>query len=477
MLIALLAVPFQIKLLGPEAYGLIGFGNALQAFLVMLDLGMAPAISRQIARTAKNDGTSDRKDLFATMTFIYWGLAGFIAITLCLLAPLIGRHWLNVENIDPDIVITALILLALQIAVRWPTALYYGVLTGVQRIAGPSLIQAGYFTIANVGGIFVVAFVERTVTAFFAWQIAAALLYTIALRHAALMAIDGRGGRFKRTEIAGIWVFSTHMMGVTLASIVITQIDKAVLTGIVSLKEFGYYTIAVLLASSLYRVTTPLYNVMYPRFCKLVAIGNEKALAQQYRTLGNLFAMFWFPGVMALALAAQPIILLWTNQVNIADAVGPVFALLVLGTGLHGVLFFPYALQLAYDATRLTLRIHLALAVVQVPLTITLTSAFGLVGAAFAWLLLFAIYALIALPATHHRILPSLSFSWPISDIGRPLLVSLIFGGGGWWALQIMLPLPLTHVFMCAGLAVIAMLTSFAFSPHSVQELRAALAD
>jgi O-antigen/teichoic acid export membrane protein len=477
MVVALVAVPFQIRLLGPEAYGLIGFGNAMQALLIMLDLGMAPAVSRLIARSNDTKDSTERRDLFATMTFVYWTLAGLIAITLCLLAPLIGRHWLNLGKIDPNTVVVSLTLLALQIAVRWPTALYYGILTGSQQIVTPSLIQAAYFTFANIGGLLVIALFMRTVTAFFAWQIVAALFYTLTLRQVALTAVGGSGGRFRCAEIARIWVFSSHMTGVTLASILLTQVDKFILSSIVTLKEFGYYTIATLLASSLYRVTTPLYNVMYPRFCRLVAVGDETALEQQYSALGNLFAIFWFPGVMALSLAARPIVLLWTGHVDVADATGPVFALLVLGTGLHGVLFFPYALQLAYGATGLTLRIHLALVVIQVPLTIALTNALGIIGAATAWLTLFALYAVIAIPVTHRRMLQSLAFGWPISDIGRPMIISIIIGSCGWWTLQNTTVSPLAHILVCGGLAVSAVLTSLAFSPHSVPSMWAALAD
>ena len=47
-LISLAFVPLYIKYLGIEAYGLIGIFAMLQAWLGLLDMGMKPALGREI---------------------------------------------------------------------------------------------------------------------------------------------------------------------------------------------------------------------------------------------------------------------------------------------------------------------------------------------------------------------------------------------------------------------------------------------
>ena len=49
-LVGLAVVPFYLKYLGIEAYGLIGFFATTQAVLSLLDMGMAPTINREVAR-------------------------------------------------------------------------------------------------------------------------------------------------------------------------------------------------------------------------------------------------------------------------------------------------------------------------------------------------------------------------------------------------------------------------------------------
>ena len=48
-LVSLAVVPFYLKYLGIEAYGLIGFFVTTQAILSLLDMGMAPTINREVA--------------------------------------------------------------------------------------------------------------------------------------------------------------------------------------------------------------------------------------------------------------------------------------------------------------------------------------------------------------------------------------------------------------------------------------------
>ena len=47
----LIAMPFYVKYLGAEAFGMIGVHLALQGLFMMLDMGFAPAVSREIARS------------------------------------------------------------------------------------------------------------------------------------------------------------------------------------------------------------------------------------------------------------------------------------------------------------------------------------------------------------------------------------------------------------------------------------------
>src|ERR1700709_2442811 len=72
-------VPFYLKYLGIEAYGLIGFFATAQAIFQLLDLGMAPTINREIAKRNVN-GVIDAAPLLHTLSVVYWAMAATIAV-------------------------------------------------------------------------------------------------------------------------------------------------------------------------------------------------------------------------------------------------------------------------------------------------------------------------------------------------------------------------------------------------------------
>jgi hypothetical protein len=68
----LLVVPLYIKLLGIEAYGLMGFFFVLQATVQILDLGLGPTLTREIAkRRAMVGGLADARSLVKTVSIAY----------------------------------------------------------------------------------------------------------------------------------------------------------------------------------------------------------------------------------------------------------------------------------------------------------------------------------------------------------------------------------------------------------------------
>jgi O-antigen/teichoic acid export membrane protein len=49
IVLGLIAIPLQIRLLGAEAYGLIGFITTMQFILVVFDLGLPATVVREVA--------------------------------------------------------------------------------------------------------------------------------------------------------------------------------------------------------------------------------------------------------------------------------------------------------------------------------------------------------------------------------------------------------------------------------------------
>ena len=91
------ATPIYLSTLGIEAYGLIGFYITLQAVLQILDLGFAPAINREVARTTAVGDVDAARVLLRTLACLYWISAPVLAAGFYLSAPAIAGNWLKTE--------------------------------------------------------------------------------------------------------------------------------------------------------------------------------------------------------------------------------------------------------------------------------------------------------------------------------------------------------------------------------------------
>ena len=112
------------------------------------------------------------RDLVRTLEIPYWLVGLVIAATVVLASPLIAYHWVQVKDLSPSSVQTAIMLMGLCVAFQWPIGLYSGGLMGLQRQVLLNGINVVMATFRGLGGVLILWLVSPTVEAFFSWQIA-----------------------------------------------------------------------------------------------------------------------------------------------------------------------------------------------------------------------------------------------------------------------------------------------------------------
>src|SRR4051812_35864792 len=98
--VGLAVVPFYLKYLGVEAYGLIGFFATTQALFQLLDMGLAQTVNREISRYSVEANFRQAANLLHTLAMIYWCVAICIAAIVVLFAPLIAGYWIKPERMS-----------------------------------------------------------------------------------------------------------------------------------------------------------------------------------------------------------------------------------------------------------------------------------------------------------------------------------------------------------------------------------------
>lgn len=410
-------VPIYLKYLGAEAYGLIGIYFTLLAAVNMLDLGLSPALSRELARlTALPNSTYLMRSTVTTLECIYLLITFLIVVTFYFGSPLIAKYWLNNNSLPIETINTCLQLMGLQCAFQLLTNYYNNGLAGLQHMVRANSVLVLNHTLRAISGLFVLTMLPANVQIFFISQAIVTfvgLLITAYSLYVVLpsITIDKEKKyylfarvRFSIERFNATKRFAAGMAITSVCSFLIMQTDKIILSKLLTLEQFGYYTVAINIAVTISGAASLISKSVLPRMTQLVASNEIDALKNLYIKSTSIIAWLILPIAGLLIIFSHQFLMLYLGDVEKTVYLAPVFSLLMFGYAVHSLMYVPYALSLAYGWTRYGVSISIISILVMTPVTIFATLQFGVMGAAASWMALSIGYLCFALRYLHQKI-------------------------------------------------------------------------
>lgn len=450
-------VPVYIHYLGVEAWGLVGLMSMLQAWLTLLDMGLTPTLSREMARFQAGEHSAQSiRDLLRSLEIIFGAVAAAVVGIVWFIAPWVAANWLSVTQLSVSTVAQAIGMMGLVLAARMVEQVYRGAIQGLQRQVWLNGVQSILATLRWAGAVGVLMWVAPSIEAFFLWQALVSLLSVIIFARQTYywMPPTGTPAHFDVAALVSIRRFAGGVAATTFLSIVLMQVDKLLLSKLVSLEDFGYYALATSAAGALYFLSTPIAIAVSPRLTELVAKSDQEALIDIYHRASQWLAALLIPAALVMAAFAEPLLYVWTGNLNLAQQVAPLLILLTLGTLCNGFMFVPYTTQLAHGWTGFAVRVNIVAVMFIVPAILWAVPRFGAIGAAWAWLVLNAGYVLIGMHFMHRRLLPNEKWRWYRHAVLMPLFIGSITV----LALRQWIGLPQDRALMATALAGISLL-------------------
>jgi O-antigen/teichoic acid export membrane protein len=433
MLVSIVILPLYIKYMGAEAYGLVGFFAMLQMWFNLLDMGLTPTMARETARFrgGATDALSYRRLVRALEgIFLVVALVGGGAMFAA--AGYIARDWLNAAKLSIAEVHTAVQLMAAIIAMRWMCGLYRGAISGSERLVWLGGYNSFIATLRFVGVLLVLIFIGTTPTIFFSYQLCVAGVELACLSFYAyrLLPAIPHNNRlpWSLEPLKPVLKFSLTIAFAASVWVLVTQTDKLVLSKLLPLAEYGYFTLAVLVAGGVMVVSGPVSGAIMPRMAKLEAEGNHTSLIRIYRQATQLVAVIASAASVSLVFFAEPLLWAWTGDKILSQRVAPILILYAIGNGILAVSAFPYYLQYAKGDLRLHMIGSALYMVLLIPSMIWAASQYGGVGAGYVWLSINLIFFVAWLPFVHHKFAPGINLQWYFQDILIIYLVAVIAG-------------------------------------------------
>jgi len=428
-LLGVLFMPVYLRVMGGEAYGLVGVYISLQALWYTLDAGMATTLNRELARhDPVETSAQSARDTVRTLECLFLPLCVLTLMAAPIIGHLISTYWLKPVNMSQSEVSYAISILALAIALQWPSSFYAGGLAGLERQISQNIIQIVFSSLRWIVVIPLLIFTDSSIETFAWWQVLIAALQTLAARAIFFykLPIPVRHARFQRSIAFSIRHFALGMLGIACVSFVLAQTDRIVLARILPLDAFGHYFLVATAAGALSRVFTPFFSALYPRYSRLVVQGNIEDLIVLYHRSNRVLAVIVSALAAIMVLYAEGILKLWTGDGFFAASNAQVFVLLVIGSALNGIMNLPYAIQLAYGYTRLSLLLNVFSIIWLVPMIWYLADRYGALGAACAWPLLNLTYVSLGIFLMHRKILKGEMMKWYVADIILPSIFSVV---------------------------------------------------
>ena len=457
-LMGLAFIPLYIKYLGIEAYGLIGLFAVLQAWLALLDMGMTPTLNREMARfTGGAHSATSIRDLLRSIEWIALGIATLVGLGIWAASGWLASNWLRAENLPIDTVAEAFTIMGAVTALRFVEGIYRSCIVGLQRQVLFNAVNSVLATLRGLGAVGILIWVSLTIEAFFIWQGVISLLTLGVLTSVTYRALPKaeRSGQFSMPALRGIARFAGGMMGITFLALLLTQVDKILLSKLLTLSDYGYYTLATVVAGALYMITGPITQAWFPRLSELHANNQQAELITKYHQGAQLVSVFMGSAAIIMIVFAEPILQLWTRDAELASHSATLLSLLAIGNLLNGLMWIPYQTQLAHGWTGLTTRINIVSVAIIVPAILWATPRYGAEGAAWVWVSLNAGYVLIGIHFMYRKILTSEKWRWYGYDVLLPLLVAADIATVLAWAM----PAHLAGAYQLAWLLVASTLT------------------
>lgn len=435
--IGLFFVPIYIYYLGLEVYGIVGLVAVLRVWLSQFNVGMTPTLTREMARYHAGAHTPESiGNLLRSMEWVCACLAVVIFAIVWTGSDYLAYHWVQTKEITPTEVSTAVKIAAGLLAFQFSEGVYRGALIGLQKQVHLNTATICFSSLRHGGAWAVLTFHATTVQAYFAWECAVSLLQLLAMATLVHVSLPrpARAVRFSLEALRSIWRFSAGMLGITTLAILLTQVDKILLSRLIPLNEFGLYTLATTATSALSLLSSPVLQAVYPRIVQLVARKESHALVSTYHLVSQVVTALAAPVLVLLIFFPEGLLFTWTNNIEVAFSAAPLVMVLAMGTFSNIVMRTPYEYMLAHGWTSLSFWINVAAVLLLIPALLLVVPLYGAIGAAYIWLALNIGYIVFTVQLMHRKILEGEKMRWYTADVFAPLGLAMMVGFLWSWA-------------------------------------------
>ena len=385
--VALFAIPYVVRGLGAERFGVLSIASALLGYFGIFDLGLGRATTKFVAEClARRELNRLPKVVWTSLwAQVMFGALGTL-ITVSLIPIAVNRYL----KISPDLIAdtrASLFVLSSPLCVVLIGNALRGVLEAGQLFSIVNYVKVptntSMFLLPAVG-----VFLHLSLPGIVWLLVAARVTATFAYLAACLRCFPTLRWHFlpDKSSIRPLLVYGGWVTVSNFITPLLAYIDRFFIGSLVSMSAVGYYSAPYEAINRAWVVPATLAATLFPAFTNLDAGGSRGQLEELCaRSLKSLL-LISAPTLLVAALFAKPILRLWLGE-EFATQSTLTFQILALGMLINSIALVPFSLLQGVGRPDLTGIFSLLEFLFQTVSCWVLVRRFGIPGAALAWTL------------------------------------------------------------------------------------------
>ena len=380
--LSLALIPLYLKRLGPDQWGVVAICMAIQGFLGLLDAGLGQIMPRDIARVAEDQGAVAR--VFRVFSCAYLGL-GLIGLVLGQAAvPWLIARWFNQGQGVAGGTDLALRLVLVQFFFQFANNAHTGYWNGLQAQKLANFRQCTFGTAKHAGALALVYMWRADAIAYLIpFVLVSAIEWLSNLRAVRRGLGDFVSGGVSVGELRVLGREAGLLALGVLIGMLVSQIDRIVLSRSVDISSYGRYVIVANLGLAFMQLQYPLMRAFFPRIVRANASGS---FSSQWQVGLSVFLLCVLPCGLVVALAPW-LLQFWLGDPQIVAEGTATLRLIIGAVAVNAVYNLIYQHMLAKGKGRLVLLINLISLALVIPMTVLAVQRYGIVAGGLAWML------------------------------------------------------------------------------------------
>lgn len=430
LILGIIVTPIYWKHLGSEAYGLVGFFMLLLACSSIIDAGLSPTLGRQIAHergAVRLDGNFIK--LLKSFEVIFFTLAILTSLTILLSSNWISTYWIKSNNISQEKIEYCIQLMGAIIGVRLISSLYRSGINGLEKQIWLNTVSVCFQTAKFLLALFILIYVSSDVIYFFYCQIVISICEFLVLIRYFYSQVPVSYLKIKIGHIHFDWEslklvapFTIGILYSTAIWIATSQVDRIILSTVLNLQNFGYFSLIMVIATTINMLSTPIGAAIQPRMTYLLANGGSVVMLSIYRGATQLVTLSVMSIAITIAMFSEPLVYAWTGSREIATWSKEILFWFSLSNGILAIITLQYYLQVAHGTLRLHIFGSSISALIEIPIIVYIAINYGALGVGIAWFVVRLLWLFFWVPLIHQKFAPGLHWHWFFKDV---LLISI----------------------------------------------------